>query len=332
MHRPELFEEGRAKLWATLAILPSTVLLVLRLFTHGSENSGGAHSGEFWKALLVLSFVFGVLALVWKGVLQNVRFRAFAANAALPFRLLSLFGLAIFACFELSGFWPPAQVTGELHFSFLIPGACILTAWAMLAWEHRSAPEFRLYQDWFLITVLFTALSALKLTSTKYWTLSLLIWACWMIAALHQASPKAKSRASTLFALGSLLNGLLMAAFYFRPILNNGATQNEFKFAWIKDRALYYRPIVRVYDQLDRDFHFCNQDRIHVDHGVNSIVLDVHRRMNAVPCEEGHRPRTLYIGAEAWAGAIPGLHEIARSAEWGDFAVYEPEITSKAGR
>ncbi len=234
-------------------------------------------------------------------------------------RLAAAVGFFFFTLFELSGIWPTSQTTGVIQVWATLPGLALTFLLGREIWRTRDDPELKFFFEAWLAVLAITILTIYKPSSARYWELTLLGF---LILSALSWRP---SRFTPALVLIAALNLVHLGTSYYRATLQEGAKEETYKWLWVKDRALDYRPVVVGYRKLQA-LGLCANDVTRTDQDRNSYVLDVYRKFarqagKEKDCEAGKSPATYFLGKSAPGGAT--LVEEARPGSGlGDLSIY----------
>ena len=325
-------------IWAALQMNPlvfdspalrrmlSLVLLPLTLFFTAPLLQSAIGSGERVKAGLVILMNLFLLAfahLRWGSRPGMVKLIRFSRWVIYP---VASAGVFIFVLFELSGVWPMSQSTGIIFPLLMFPGLLLTGGIFLLSMDWRKAhPIHHFFRALFLALTAFVVANAYKPTSAKYWELPLLAFL--LLAALWVVECAAKKKwVMPLVWVCSGLHFILIFQYYLLQTVHHGATAQPYRWLWVKDSALYYRPIIPIYQTLLEMDHLCAQDQIHVDEERNEFVLRVYRSLShrqgaERDCDPQRAGRHYWVGRNEWVESQKNAEPYLKREAWGDFIV-----------
>jgi len=297
--------------WAVTITLAPMILLLAVVF---AAPIGG---GERAKAAIVAGVTLVTLIAVWKQWWKTQLSKRLLQVSGWILTLVSIAGLFFFFLFEISGVWPISQTTGNVNELALIPGLGVagILLYAIFKkndQETTRSKSFLFFRTLWLATSALTVISIYKPTSARYWELSMLTFLVVGAWALSEIKRHQKLLVSGLVA-ASLVNVAVLAKSYFAETLLHGATAESYRWLWVHDSSLDYRPVIRAYKFLETSKEVCDDDFIDVDQGRNLYVLQVYRRFERTgqygkPCEVGHIPERYALGTGSTQ--TPGLGDV----------------------
>jgi len=304
----------------------SLVLIPLTLFFTAPLLQSSMGSGERVKAGLVILMNLFLLAfahLRWGSQPVMSKLLRFSRWVIYP---VGWTGVFIFVLFELSGVWPISQSTGIIFPLLMLPGLLLTGGVFFMGKDLRNThptPDF--LKRLFLALTAFVVANAYKPTSAKYWELPLLVFlllsALWVVECAQK-----KKWVIPLVLVCSGVHFIFIFQVYFFQTVHYGAQAPSYRWLWVKDSALYYRPIIPVYQALLERDHLCLQDQIHVDEERNDFVLRVYRSFSRQQGLEQDCPlqgvrRYYWIGRKEWMDSQKEAQPYLERESWGDFVV-----------
>ena len=311
-NQPEMLERPAAK-WALTAILAPIFLLFLQ------TTMSSLGTGALIKAVIATGAVVALIVAIWLNAWRFSFSPPLVSFGNRVIRIAAAVGFFFFALFELSGIWPTSQTTGVIQIGAALPGLALTYLLGREIWKARNDKALQFFFDAWLAVLAITILTIYKPSSARYWELTLLGFL--LLSALSWRP----TRFTPALVLIAVLNLVHLGTNYFTATLLGGAKEETYRWLWVKDRALDYRPVVVGYRKL-QTLGLCAQDSTRTDQDRNSYVLDVYRKFQRQAgkerdCAAGKAPASYYLGKSAPGGAT--LVEEARPGTGlGDLSIY----------